>query len=133
MKLSEVQQEFTFDVSLLIQHAYGLGIRLTVGNAHRTESQMVLNYLGYDVVIQSNKPVFVKRPRTSKTLNSTHGERRAIDFNFFKDGKLMEEKEIRASKEIALIGSFWKSLNEKNIWGGDWKTPYDPYHFQRDR
>ncbi len=28
------------------------------------------------------------------------------------------------------LGDYWKSLGTDHIWGGDWKTPFDPYHFE---
>ena len=51
MSLSKIQREFTFDIAKLIIYAYEcLDIELTFGEAHRTNSQMLLNYFGYEVV-----------------------------------------------------------------------------------
>ena len=47
MKLSEQQQIFTHNIGLLISYAYQLNIGLTLGEAHRTASQILLNYFGY--------------------------------------------------------------------------------------
>ena len=38
----------------------------------------------------------------------------AIDFNFFKDGKLTYDYDV-----IKPLGDYWISLHEKNRWGGD--------------
>lgn len=98
MKLSEYQQIFTFNVACLIHHAYTLGIKLTMGEAHRTDEQQRL-------YVQQKK---------SQTMDSNHLRRLAIDFNFFIDGKLTYEWE-----DIKPLGDYWVSLHEKNRWGGD--------------
>ncbi|WP_438423272.1 hypothetical protein [Aquimarina macrocephali] len=132
MKLSEQQQIFTFNLSLLIQYAYGLGVKLTVGEAYRTPSQVLLNYFGYDVVREGKSIALKKRKRTSWTLNSKHPERMAKDFNFFIEGKLVNKHE-----KIDLLGDFWESLHPRNEWGGRWLdkngNQKDPYHFQMNK
>ncbi|WP_109437807.1 M15 family metallopeptidase [Aquimarina sp. AU119] len=132
MNLIEQQQLFTFDVSLLIQYAHGLGVKLTSGEAYRTRSQVLLNYFGYKVVNNKGKLSLVKRKRTSWTLKSKHPERMAIDFNFFINGKLTYDDPL-----IVNIGEYWESLSTQNEWGGNWidqKTGKrkDTPHFQRN-
>ena len=116
MKLSEIQQEFTYHIACLIHYAYDVhGIRLTLGEAHRTESQGLLNYFGYKVVKGGPLGVqLVKSKKLSWTLSSLHFDRLAIDFNFFIDGKLTYDFD-----KIKPLGDYWESLHPKNRWGGD--------------
>jgi hypothetical protein len=60
-------------------------------------------------------------------MNSIHLKRCAIDLNFFKDGKLIWDRE-----QLAPIGAYWQSLNPKNRWGGNFKTLVDVPHFERN-
>lgn len=109
MKLSEKQQIFTKNVAKLIVKAEKLGIGLTFGHAWRSQAeQRRLVQLG-----------------RSKTSNSKHLQRLAVDFNFFINGKLTYRKE-----DIQELGDYWESLNEKNSWGGNWKTFLDTPHFE---
>ena len=52
--------------------------------------------------------------------------RSAIDFNFFKDGKLIYDKAM-----LAPLGAYWESLNPLNSWGGNGKKLVDTPHFSR--
>ncbi|WP_428743231.1 M15 family metallopeptidase [Tenacibaculum sp.] len=99
MKLSEYQQIFTSNISCLIQFAERSGYRLTFGEAFRTNEQQLL-------YVQTGK---------SKTMNSNHLRRLAVDFNVFKNGNLTYKWE-----DIKPIGDYWESLHENNRWGGDW-------------
>lgn len=64
----------------------------------------------------------------SKTkARNPHGMKLAIDLHFFdSNGKLMDNYDF-----ILPFADYWKSLSPKNIWGGDWKDPHDPCHFER--
>lgn len=127
MKLSEKQQEFTFDISLLIQYAYGLGIRLTIGEGWRTPDQVLLNFYGYKVVKTESGLKLEKSKKVSNTLHSKHQDRLAMDFNFFLDGELIHDHPL-----IDHLGEYWKRLRpDVNRWGGDFKSLNDPYHFER--
>lgn len=99
MKLSEKQQIFTFNVSMLICKAYEMGLGLTFGEAYRTREQQLL-------YVQSGK---------SQTMNSNHLRRMAVDFNIFKDGNLTYNWD-----DIKPLGDYWESLDPANRWGGDW-------------
>ena len=111
MSLNKEQFEFTKDVASLIVYANLLGIDLTFGHAYRdkeTQQRMV----------DTGK---------SKTLNSNHLKRLAVDFNFFINGKLTYDKH-----KLAELGQFWESLNSKNRWGGNFKSFTDTPHFERN-
>jgi len=134
MKLSEKQIVFTKNIGCLIEYAYSIGIELTFGEAHRTRSQILLNYFGFDVVHEGRNLTLSKRGRTSRTLNSLHGDRLAVDFNFFIGGRL-----TYSYNEIKPLGDYWESLNEKNGWGGDFNKNdkadgfVDVPHFQMNK
>ena len=109
MSLVKEQFEFLKDVAKLIDYADSIGIVLTGGELFRTKEQQ-------SIYVNTGK---------SKTFNSNHLKRLAIDFNFFIDGVLTYEK-----KDVQQLGDFWECLNKKNRWGGNWKFVDTP-HFER--
>ena len=111
MKLSQHQQLFSFDIAMLILKANLLGIDLTFGDAYRSKEQQA---------------VYVKNGK-SKTMNSNHLRRLAVDFNFFVDEKL-----TYMHPKVDALGNYWESLNELNRWGGHFKNFYDSPHFERN-
>jgi hypothetical protein len=110
MSLVAEQAAFLLDVCKLIQYATEQGFVVTGGELARTVEQ---------------QQIYVKSGR-SKTMNSIHLKRCAIDLNFFKDGKLTYDVAL-----LKPVGDYWKSLNPKNQWGGNWKSFKDVPHFQR--
>lgn len=117
MSLQKKQSVFTFNIHLLIEYAYKQGYELTFGEVFRTLEQQKIYF-------DSGR---------SKTMNSRHIQRLAVDFNIFKDGALINDPKI-----IQPLGNFWITLNTDNVWGGDWnrnnnlldETFIDPYHFE---
>ena len=115
MSLREEQSLFAKDVMQLLYFIHDLGYEVTFGEVLRTEEQ---------------QEIYIKTGR-SKTSNSMHLKKCAIDLNFFKDGELIETPNK--------IGKFWESLNDKNRWGGSWrgliesgKSTFNDYpHFER--
>ena len=101
MRLSEQQRIFTKNVSKLIEYAYDNCIELTFGEVYRTREQQL-------IYMQAGK---------SKTMNSNHLRRLAVDFNVFINGDLTYKWE-----DIKPLGDYWESLHEKNRWGGDWNN-----------
>ena len=110
MKLSDHQSEFLLDVCQLIGYCKYHAIKITGGELFRTIYQQA-EYL---------------RTGKSKTMNSMHLKRLAIDLNFFVDGKLTYEKE-----KLENIGRYWEGLNILNESGMFWKF-VDTNHFQRN-
>lgn len=104
------QADFLQDVALLIQKAREMGFLVTGGELFRTPEQ---------------QQIHIKAGR-SKTMNSMHLSRRAIDLNFFKDGKLIWDKDA-----IAPLGKYWESLHPLNSWGGNGIKLVDVPHFSR--
>lgn len=126
MSLSEKQQIFTKNVASLIAYADLLGIELTFGEAFRTPSQILLNFFGFIVVKGGVLGIQLKKAKKlSNTLNSLHGKRLAVDFNFFINGKLTYDKH-----KLAELGKFWEGLHPDNRWGGNFKTFLDTPHFE---
>jgi len=110
MSLVTEQAAFLLDMCKLIQFATEQGFTLTAGELYRTPEQ---------------QEIYVKTNRSS-TMNSMHLLRLAVDFNIFKDGKLVGNKAT-----LAPLGAYWESLNPLNSWGGNGKKLVDTPHFSR--
>ena len=110
MNLSQEQQVFVQQVAQLILRANSLGVNLTFGEAYRTKKQQ-------EIYVQEGK---------SRTMDSYHLNRLAIDFNFFIDGQL-----ISRHPHISFLGNYWESLDPLNRWGGHFDHFYDGGHFER--
>lgn len=135
MKLSQQQQIFTDNVGRLICFAIEQDIKLTLGEAYRTQSQILLNFFGYEVVKGGVLGITLKKSRKlSKTLKSLHANRLAIDFNFFINGRLTYSYD-----DVKVLGDYWESLHYANVWGGDFNKNniedgfVDTPHFQMNR
>jgi hypothetical protein len=103
------QATFAYNVSYLLQFIHDKGYMCTFGDAFRSPEQAKLN-------AAAGKGI----------ANSLHCERLAIDLNLFdKDGKYLTSKE-----DFQKIGEYWKDLNPKNRWGGDFQHLIDSNHFE---
>lgn len=98
MSINAHQKEFTKNVAKLINFAFDNCIELTFGEAYRTQAQQTIYY----------------NTGKTKTMNSNHMRRLAVDFNFFVDGRLTYDFEA-----VKILGDYWCSLHPKNRWGGD--------------
>ena len=124
MTLSDRQKIFTRNIGLLIEHAFEMGFELTLGEVARTVEQQKIYF-------ESGR---------SKTMDSRHIQRLAVDFNIFLNGTLLFLKtdQYKADLEaVRPLAEFWESLHPDNVWGGDWnrnnvfdETFRDPYHFE---
>lgn len=116
MTTVEHQWAFLQDVGKLIVFAAMKGFVLTAGEMYRTPEQ---------------QKIYFDQKKT-KTMNSQHGKRLAVDFNFFVDGKLTWD-----FAKIKVLGDYWESLNPINRWGGDFNKDgkengfVDTPHFER--
>ena len=111
MSLVKEQAEFMKDLAKLINFCFEQGWVITGGELFRTVDQQQIHF----------------KAGRSKTMNSIHMKRCAIDLNFFKDGKLVWDKQ-----QLAPIGAYWESLNPKNRWGGNFRSLVDVPHFERN-
>ena len=110
MSLSKEQAAFLLDVCKLVPFATSLGYTVTGGELQRTPEQ---------------QKIYVQTGR-SKTMDSKHLKKLAIDLNFIKDDKLVYD-----IKELTPIGEYWQSLSPKNSAGMFWKSFKDVPHFER--
>lgn len=111
MSLVADQAAFLLDVCKLIEFATAQGWTVTGGELFRSAEQ---------------QEIYVKTGR-SKTMNSNHLKRCAVDLNFFKDGKLVWD-----AAQLRPVGVFWEGLNPKNRWGGTFRSLVDVPHFERN-
>jgi len=108
--MSKVTEQWLFlqDVAKLIEYIKSHGLVCTGGELWRTAEQ---------------QKIYVDKG-LSKTMNSKHLERLAIDLNFIDHGKIIDCPDH--------VGDYWESLNSfKNEWGGRWHFR-DLGHFQRN-
>ena len=106
--LSDLQFEFSKNVVKLITWCERRFIKVTFGEVFRPE-QMQKWYFDHGY---------------TRTMNSQHMKRLAVDLNFFFKQRLCYDFD-----KIKPIGEYWKSLHEKNRWGGDWQFQ-DCDHFE---
>lgn len=95
------------------------GFKISLGEVFRTEYQQK-EYL---------------RTGFTKTLDSKHLLKLAIDINFFLEGRLLLSEKERHKEDYELlkpVGEYWQDLHEKNQWGGFWEGAWDMGHFQTD-
>ena len=123
MTLRQRQSIFAKNISLLIVWAYENGYEITLGEARRTFSQQLLYFYGYSVKRINGILKLSKTRRATKTMNSFHLKKLALDMNVFIDGKYRTDKE--AFKPLA---EKWRSMHPKNVSGYDWG--WDLNHFQ---
>lgn len=110
MSLVAEQAAFLQDLAKLLAFCWEKGFVVTGGELFRTPEQQA---------------IYVKTGR-SKTMNSNHLRRCAIDLNFFLNGALIQSKTV-----LQPVGDYWESLNPKNKWGGNWSSFLDIPHFER--
>lgn len=104
MSLVDEQAMFLLDMVSLIHHATVTGFVVTGGELQRPVEMQKL---------------YVQTGR-SKTMDSMHLKKLAIDLNFFKDGKLIQSRD-----ELKELGDYWEGLHPANRWGGNWRGLVD--------
>jgi peptidoglycan L-alanyl-D-glutamate endopeptidase CwlK len=108
MKLSEKQAVFLNNMAILIIWGNSQeGWYLTGGELQRSEEQQKIYF----------------ESGASKTMDSKHIYRLAMDLNLFINGEYQTDRE--AYKPLA---DFWKSLHKDNVAGYDWG--WDANHFE---
>ena len=115
MTLSDRQANFLQDVAKFLLWCECQGYKITAGELLRTEYQQK-EYV---------------RTGLSKVDHSKHEDKLAIDLNFFFDDVYMFDLSDNTLKTVMRkIGDKWKSMRAGNRWGGDFKSPFDPGHFE---
>jgi len=111
MKLSDQQFMFAQDLVRLgywlITHDY----KYTLGEAWRPDEMQEIYY---------------EKGLSKVKERGAHGNRLAQDLNIWVEGKLSYKKE-----DLQPVGDYWESLDERNTWGGNWKSFVDTPHFER--
>lgn len=110
MTLGKNQELFMKDLNLLLTYIHTLGFDVRGGELQRTKEQ---------------QEIYVKQGK-SKTRNSMHIKKTAIDLFIFKDGYWIDKQD-----DLQKIGDFWENLSKENRWGGNWKNFKDIPHFER--
>lgn len=110
MSLLQEQFKFSKDLHSLVEFIYQNRCEISYGEVLRTVEQ---------------QKVYVQTGR-SKTMNSNHLRKCAVDLNIFRNGTLLATK-----ADLQLFGDFWESLDPKNSWGGNWNSFKDCPHFER--
>ena len=114
------QQEFTYNLALLIQRVHFLGCRASMGHCFRTESQQWLYKNGKKIVdgkiVDRDLDGDGKGDPVSWTMNSQHLKKLAVDLNLFipdgRGGFMLSY----ASDYHEKLGNYWESLNSENKW-----------------
>ena len=125
MTAGQKQRLFVWNIHKLIEFAYAQGFEMSFGEVFRTAEQ---------------QKIYFETGR-SKTMDSRHLLRLAVDFNFFRDGEMLFAESanyIKDATAIKPLGDYWVSLHTDNVWGGDWNRNHDvvdekfrdPYHFE---
>lgn len=114
MGLVHTQDAFLTDVCKLIHRAHKGGWVVTAGEIYRTREQ---------------QQVYFTTGR-SKTMDSMHLQRLAIDLNLFRTAEDDRLVVVTDRDAIKPLGDYWTSLHRDNQWGGNW-TFVDSGHFER--
>lgn len=114
--LVEEQDAFLCDVARLILHAKGLGFYIAGGELYRSRQEAERL-----AALNLGSPL------------SLHGERLAFDLVLRKDVDGDGDADwLQHSESYAELGAYWKGLNPRNRWGGDFlKGRVDGNHFSR--
>ena len=115
MSLLEEQAAFLKDVRKLLDHADEQKLIATAGELERKPEMQA-------IYVQTG---------ASKTMDSMHLRRCAIDLNFFlqQDGQL---KLLQTVEDLEPLGQFWERLDPRNRWGGHRNGARNTLHFERD-
>ena len=115
MNLNREQAVFLQHIAELVRKAPEYGLTVTAGELYRTPEQQAL---------------YVANGR-SKTMNSQHLKRLAVDLNFFTEEADGSLKLVYDGEGVRALGLFWESLDPANRWGGNWSNFKDMPHFER--
>lgn len=103
LTLGEHQEQFAVHCVALLQKAWELGFAVRLGEVQRPlEMQQIYMDTG-----------------RSKTMNSMHIKKCAIDLILLRDGQVCTREQIKE------LGMWWESLDTLNRWGGSWRGAID--------
>jgi hypothetical protein len=103
MSLGQEQETFAKQVVQLLNKAWELGYAVRLGEVLRPLEM---------------QQIYVNTGR-SKTLDSQHIKKLAIDLVLLKDDLICTREQIKP------LGDWWESLDPRNRWGGNWRGLVD--------
>jgi len=108
---------FLVNLARLLIRAYELGISVIVFTFWRSPEDQVKEF----------------NTGRSRTILGLHPKWLAIDLAIWDDRDddwCVDKEEIRWSFDprYTTLGQYWESLG--GVWGGRWRDPCDPYHFE---
>lgn len=117
MSLGQEQEAFAHDVVSLLTEAWRQNFEVRLGEVLRPIEM---------------QEIYVRTGR-SKTMDSQHIKKCAIDLTLLKHGVVCTREEIKP------LGDYWESLHVANRWGGSWRGQVeagkssfvDAPHFER--
>ena len=116
--LREKQETFARTLGLFMAWMAEQNYHWTMGDCWRSTDELLCPHCGTGVSYQE----LLKYNGRSKTLQSKHCDRLAIDLNLFIDEKPAQ------GEHYAPLGDKWKSLGGR--WGGDFEGFPDYGHFE---
>jgi len=108
MTLSQKQQYFGDMFTILLVWAKLKGYKFSIGEVFRPPEM---------------QRIYEEQKKTW-TSYSRHQDKLAVDLFLYKNGRFSN-----SIADYRPLAKFWKMLDEKNRWGGDWSTK-DIYHFE---
>lgn len=103
MTLGEHQEAFTRSMVGLIQEAWKQGFQVRMGEVLRPVEM---------------QQIYVKSGR-SKTMDSQHIKKCAVDLVLLIDGQVCSRLEVKP------LGDWWEAQDPRNRWGGNWRGLVD--------
>ena len=117
MSLGQEQEIFAKHAVMLVNQAWEMGYSVRLGEVQRPIEM---------------QQIYVNTGR-SKTMDSQHIKKLAIDLILLKNGLICTVAQIKP------LGDWWQALDPKNRWGGSWRglveakksSFIDAPHFER--
>lgn len=108
---------FLVNIARLLIKAQELGIPVIIFTFWRSLENQIIEY----------------RAGRSRVMIGLHPKWLAIDVALWDDVDVdsnVDKDEIRWKMDprYTTLGQYWESLG--GVWGGRWKDPFDPYHFE---
>ena len=125
--LRDRQETFARTLALFLNWMLNQGYHWTMGDCWRSTDELLCCQCGMPITYQE----LLRFNGRSKTLQSKHADRLAIDLNLFIDGKMATPDQYRP------LGEKWEQLGGR--WGGRFsldpseyatKVGFDPPHFE---
>lgn len=103
MSLGQQQEIFAHQVVELLQQAWSMGFEVRLGEVQRPLEM---------------QQIYVNTGR-SKTMDSQHIKKMAIDLVLLRDGVVCNRAQIKP------LGDWWEARDAFNRWGGNWRGLVD--------